>query len=61
MSDYYRCSLTIDIEELIAMTNIQPTKYTIIAHYKSGRTEEISGDLNKSGVLPATARKKLDA
>jgi len=60
MLNEYRCNLTYDIEELIAMkTNGIPTKFTVTAHYKSGRTEEINGELNKGGVLGKAAQKRI--
>lgn len=58
-----RCKDTIDIEDFIAMQDKkeQPTKIKAIVTYKSGRTEEVHGKINKSGIADAKFSKAVSA
>ena len=62
MDDPYRCKETIDLEEIIDMSNTEnATTFTATAIYKSGREEVFSGKLSKGGVIPARDAKKISA
>lgn len=50
MDEEYRCTETIDLEDMIKMKAEQfCTKVKAVVTYKSGRTEEFQSDLLKGG------------
>lgn len=56
----YRCSETIDLEEMIAMkTEGKFTMVKAIVTYQSGRTETIHGKLNKDNIPDKVFQKKI--
>lgn len=58
----YRCTETIDLEEIIKMTiEKEATKSKAVVFWKSGRTEEFYADLNKGGEFKKSFTNKVDA
>ena len=58
----YRCKETIDLEDILAMKKEEEKKthVRVIVIYKSGREEELCGDLNLDGSIHKNFQKRIE-